>query len=40
VRHAHIAPSGLAWADGITDNEKAIALAALKLRGILAVREV
>jgi len=40
VRHAHIAPGGLVFKEGISDADKAAALAALKLQGILTVREV
>jgi hypothetical protein len=40
VRHAHIAPSGLSWADGVDTGEKAAALLQLRALGILQVREV
>lgn len=39
VRHAHVAPTGLAWIDGVTTNQKNAALAELKVLGILTVRE-
>lgn len=40
VRFAHIAPSRLTYAAGVSSDEKAAALASLKLKGILALREV